>query len=167
VLNEVDLEAVKASGFETAELSTLFEITAGPQGLETAVRNLCDRAAQAVASGKKILILSDRVGGTIDEHNSYIPPMLAVGAVHHHLIHQGLRMKASLVVDTAQCWSTHHFACLIGYGAAAVCPYLALESVRQWWADPKTQKLMERGKIQSITIEQAQKNYRKAVEAGC
>ncbi len=166
MLNEVDLEAVKASGFETAELSTLFEITAGPQGLEVAVRNLCDRAAQAVASGKKILILSDRVGGSIGENYSYIPPMLAVGAVHHHLIHQGLRMKASLVVDTAQCWSTHHFACLIGYGAAAVCPYLALESVRQWWADPKTQKLMERGKIQSITIEQAQKNYRKAVEGG-
>jgi glutamate synthase (ferredoxin) len=166
ILNEVDLEAVKASGFETAELSTLFEITAGPQGLETAVRNLCDRAAQSVASGKKILILSDRVGGTIDENYSYIPPMLAVGAVHHHLIHQGLRMKASLVVDTAQCWNTHHFACLIGYGAAAVCPYLALESVRQWWADPKTQKLMERGKIQSLTIEQAQKNYRKAIEAG-
>ncbi|HEY9832132.1 MAG TPA: glutamate synthase-related protein, partial [Stenomitos sp.] len=125
-----------------------------------------DRAAQSVASGKKILILSDRVGGTIGEQYSYIPPMLAVGAVHHHLIHQGLRMKASLVVDTAQCWSTHHFACLIGYGAAAVCPYLALESVRQWWADPKTHKLMERGKIQSITIEQAQQNYRKAVEAG-
>jgi glutamate synthase (ferredoxin) len=166
ILNEVDLEAVKASGFETAELSTLFEITAGPQGLEAAVRNLCDRAALAVASGKKILILSDRVGGSIGENYSYIPPMLAVGAVHHHLIRQGLRMKASLVVDTAQCWSTHHFACLIGYGAAAVCPYLALESVRQWWADPKTHKLMERGKIQSITIEQAQQNYRKAVEAG-
>ncbi|AFZ21818.1 glutamate synthase-related protein [Allocoleopsis franciscana] len=166
VLNEVDLEAVKTSGFETAELSTLFEITAGPKGLEAAVRKLCDRAAQSVASGKKILILSDRVGGTIGENYSYIPPMLAVGAVHHHLIRQGLRMKASLVVDTAQCWSTHHFACLIGYGAAAVCPYLALESVRQWWADPKTQKLMERGKIQSITIEKAQQNYRKAVEAG-
>jgi glutamate synthase (ferredoxin) len=166
VLNEADLETVKTSGFETAELSTLFEIPAGPQGLEAAVRSLCDRAAQAVGAGKKILILSDRVGGTISEHNSYIPPMLAVGAVHHHLIRKGLRMKTSLVVDTAQCWSTHHFACLIGYGAAAVCPYLALESVRQWWSDPKTQKLMERGKIQSITIEQAQKNYRKAVEAG-
>jgi glutamate synthase (ferredoxin) len=166
VLNEVELEAVKTSGFETAELSTLFEITTGPQGLEAAVRNLCDRAAQAVGAGKKILILSDRVGGTIGENYSYIPPMLAVGAVHHHLIQKGLRMKTSLVVDTAQCWSTHHFACLIGYGAGAICPYLALESVRQWWSDPKTQKLMARGKIQSLTLEQAQKNYRKAVEAG-
>jgi glutamate synthase (ferredoxin) len=166
VLNDADLQAIKTSGFETAELSTLFEIPSGPQGLETAVRNLCDRAVEAVKAGKKILILSDRVGGTVSESNSYIPPMLAVGAVHHHLIRQGLRMKTSLIVDTAQCWSTHHFGCLIGYGAAAVCPYLALESVRQWWSDPKTQKLMERGKVQSITIEDAQSNYRKAIEAG-
>jgi glutamate synthase (ferredoxin) len=51
------------------------------------------------------------------------------------------------VVDTAQCWSTHHFACLVGYGASAVCPYLAMESVRHWWADSRTQKLMETGKL--------------------
>ncbi len=166
VLNEAELEAVKTSGFETAKLSTLFEIAAGPQGLETAVRNLCDRAAEAVSAGKKILILSDRSGGLLSEDNSYIPPLLAVGAVHHHLIRKGLRMKASLIVDTAQCWDTHHFGCLIGYGASAVCPYLALESVRQWVSDPRTQKLMEGGKIQKITVEEGQKNYRKAVEAG-
>jgi len=166
VLNEAELEAVKTSGFETAALSTLFEITAGPQGLETAVRHLCDQAAEAVGAGKKVLILSDRSNGLLSEEYSYIPPLLAVGAVHHHLIRQGLRMKASLIVDTAQCWSTHHFACLIGYGASAVCPYLALESVRQWVSDPKTQKLMENGKIQSITLENAQKNYCKAVQGG-
>ncbi len=72
----------------------------------------------------------------------------------------------SLVVDTAQCWSTHHFACLIGYGASAVCPYLALETVRQWWGDPKTKSFMERGKIKSIPLAAAQANYRKAVEDG-
>ncbi|HEY9822836.1 MAG TPA: glutamate synthase large subunit [Candidatus Sericytochromatia bacterium] len=166
VLNEAELEAVKTSGFETAALSTLFEITAGPQGLEAAVRHLCDQAAEAVGAGKKVLILSDRSNGLLSEEYSYIPPLLAVGAVHHHLIRQGLRMKASLIVDTAQCWSTHHFACLIGYGASAVCPYLALESVRQWVSDPKTQKLMENGKIQSITLENAQKNYCKAVQGG-
>ncbi len=166
VLNEAELEVIKTSGFETAQLSTLFEITAGPQGLEAAVRNLCVQAEAAVSEGKKILILSDRSAGLLKEEYSYIPPLLAIGAVHHHLIRQGLRMKTSLVVDTAQCWSTHHFACLIGYGAAAVCPYLALESVRQWWFDSKTQKLMERGKIQNLSLEQAQKNYRKAVEGG-
>lgn len=166
VLNEAELSAIHTSGFETTELSTLYEIATGPQGLEVAVRNLCDTAAQVVAAGTKILILSDRSNGLLSEEFSYIPPMLAVGAVHHHLIRQGLRMKASLIVDTAQCWSTHHFACLIGYGASAICPYLALESVRQWVSESKTQKLMEHGKIPRISLEVAQKNYRKSVEAG-
>ncbi len=166
MLNEPELEAVKTSGFETTELSTLFGIATGPQGLETAVGNLCAQAEAAVGEGKKILILSDRAGGLLSEEKSYIPPLLAVGAVHHHLIRKGLRMKASLIVDTAQCWSTHHFGCLIGYGASAICPYLALESVRQWLSNPKTQKLMEQGKIPSLTLETAQKNYRKAVEGG-
>jgi glutamate synthase (ferredoxin) len=89
-----------------------------------------------------------------------------MGAVHHHLIGEGLRMKASIVVDTAQCWNTHHFACLIGFGAAAVCPYLAFETVRNWWENPKTQSFMERGKIPSCTLEKAQANYKKAVEDG-
>jgi glutamate synthase (ferredoxin) len=166
ILNEAELEAVKTSGFDTAELSTFFAIGNGPQGLEMAVRELCDQAVAAVNAGKKILILSDRSSGMLDEDYSYIPPLLAVGAVHHHLIRQGLRMQASLIVDTAQCWDTHHFACLIGYGASAICPYLALESVRQWVADPRTKKLMENGKLKSITLEKAQKNYQGAVEAG-
>jgi glutamate synthase (ferredoxin) len=175
VLNETDLEAVKTSGFETAELSTLFDIAAGPQGLEAALDNLCTQAEAAVGAGKKILILSDRAWGgaegdrsisLLNEDRSYIPPLLAVGAVHHHLIRKGLRMKASLIVDTAQCWNTHHFACLIGYGAAAVCPYLALESVRQWVLDSKSQKLMQAGKLPNLTPETAQKNYCKAIEGG-
>ena len=174
ILNEAELETVKTSGFATAQLSTLFEIAAGPNGLEAAVLRLCDQATEAVRAGKKILILSDalrdssgsQINGMLSENHSYIPPLLAVGAVHHHLIRQGLRMKASIIAETAQCWSTHHFACLIGYGASAVCPYLAWESVRNWWADTRTQKLMTLGKIESITIEQAQKNYRKALEAG-
>ncbi len=174
LLYEDQLEAVRQSGFETIDLYTLFEIAAGPQGLEAAVRKLCEQAADAVRAGKKILILSDAIpstfnkesdGGIGTEH-SYIPPLLAVGAVHHHLIREGLRMKASLVVNTAQCWSTHHFACLIGYGASAVCPYLALDTVRSWWSDPKTQQFMERGKIAAISLEKALGNYRKAVEAG-
>ncbi|MDJ0541004.1 MAG: glutamate synthase-related protein, partial [Microcystis sp. M53603_WE2] len=89
-----------------------------------------------------------------------------VGAVHHHLIRSHLRLKASIVIDTAQCWSTHHFACLIGYGASAVCPYLALETIAQWWIEPKTQKLMENGKLEAISLEKALINYRKSVEAG-
>ena len=166
-LNELELAEVKASELDCTELSTLFDITAGPDGLEKALANLVQIATDAVNSGAKILILSDRPHNqTLSETSSFIPPLLAVGAVHHHLIREGLRLQASLVVDTAQCWSTHHFACLIGYGASAICPYLALESVRQWWHDPRTQNLMENGKIDKIALPKALINYRKSVEAG-
>ncbi|MFP3422229.1 glutamate synthase central domain-containing protein, partial [Bacillus sp. SIMBA_161] len=91
----------------------LFSVADGPQALENALKRLQREAAEAVKAGNKILVLSDRAGDGINEEYSYIPPLVAVGTVHHHLIREGLRMKASLVVDTAQCWSTHHFAWLI------------------------------------------------------
>ena len=171
VINESELEFIRKSEFGSATLSTFFAVADGPSGLRQAVERLCKAAAAAVQAGQSMLILSDRQApngqpATLTEEMSYIPPLLAVGAVHHHLIRQGLRMQASLIVDTAQCWSTHHFACLIGYGASAVCPHLALESVRQWWSDERTQKLMERGKLTQMPIEAAQHNFRKAVEGG-
>ncbi|MEH2249727.1 glutamate synthase large subunit [Nostoc sp.] len=174
VLTDAELEAIKLSGFATAELSTLFAIATGPEGLKAAVQSLQAQAAESVRAGAKILILSDQIPPTpLDKGNegistkyTYIPPLLAVGAVHHHLISEGLRMKTSLIVNTAQCWSTHHFACLIGYGAGAVCPYMALDTVRDWCIDPKTQKLMAVEKIPTLTVEQALGNYRKAVESG-
>ncbi|MEH2456943.1 glutamate synthase-related protein [Nostoc sp.] len=175
LLTEVELEAIKLSGFATAELSTLFAIATGPEGLKAAVESLQAQAAESVRAGARILILSDAYGGLHQRTNvndgisteyTYIPPLLAVGAVHHHLIREGLRMKTSLIINTAQCWSTHHFGCLIGYGAGAVCPYMALDTVRDWWSDPKTQKLMAVEKIPALTLEQALGNYRKAVESG-
>ncbi|MEA5625548.1 glutamate synthase large subunit [Nostoc sp. UHCC 0251] len=166
VLTDGELEAIKLSGFATAELSTRFAIATGPEGLKAAVQSLQAQAAQSVRAGAKILILSDKGNDGISPEDTYIPPLLAVGAVHHHLIREGLRMKTSLIVNTAQCWSTHHFACLIGYGAGAVCPYMALDTVRDWWSDPKTQKLMGVEKIPTLTLEQALGNYRKAVESG-
>jgi glutamate synthase (ferredoxin) len=175
VLNDAELYFLKEQkSFPATELSTLYKISAGPGGLKTAVEQLCQKAAASVREGSRILILSDRVskaeGGSsavgLSAECTYIPPFLAVGAVHHHLISVGLRMQTSLVVDTAQCWSTHHFACLLGYGAVAVCPYLALESVRAWWSDTKTQNLMQHGKVPNITVTQAQARYRTAVENG-
>lgn len=166
VLTQTELETIKLSGFATAELSTLFPIATGPDGLKMAVEALQKQAAESVRAGAKILILSDRTGTGIAAEYTYIPPLLAIGAVHHHLIREGLRMKTSLIVDTAQCWSTHHFACLLGYGAGAVCPYMALDTVTAWWAEPKTQQFMERGKIARLTLDQAKENYRKAVESG-
>ena len=171
VLNEAELAAVRQSSFQTATLSTLYGLTDGPTGLQQAIQALCDRATEAVKAGSEILILSDRPAATgesvgLTPETTYIPPLVATGAVHHHLIRQGLRMRTSLVVDTAQCWSTHHFACLIGYGASAICPYLALESVRHWWHDARTQKLMETQKLPTVTLNGAQGNYRQAVENG-
>ncbi|MEG4574001.1 glutamate synthase-related protein [Microcoleus sp. N3A4] len=175
VLNDAELSFLKEQkSFPATELSTLYKISAGPGGLKSAVEQLCQEAAASVREGSRILILSDRLlkkegnvsSGGLSAECTYIPPFLAVGAVHHHLISVGLRMQTSLVVDTAQCWSTHHFACLLGYGAVAVCPYLALESVRAWWSDAKTQNLMQHGKVPNITVTQAQARYRTAVENG-
>ena len=175
VVNDQELAEIKSSDFKVQTVSTLYQISTGPGGLKDAVIKLCEAATNAVQEGVEIIVLSDRQAysqsnGSTTKHigteYSYIPPLLAVGAVHHHLIRQGLRLRTSLVVDTAQCWSTHHFACLIGYGASAVCPYLALESVRQWWNNPKTQKLMANERIEAVSLAQAQQNYRQSIEAG-
>lgn len=184
VLSDSELDFLKKSDFATIELSTLFSVESGPDGLKLALEKLCQEATDAVNEGHQIIILSDRIplkggenekevplpkgdlGGSVSTEYSYIPPLLAIGAVHQHLIKEGLRLKTSLIADTAQCWSTHHYACLIGFGASAICPYLALQTVSSWWHDSKTQKLMENEKIEKITEVEALNNYRKSVEAG-
>uniref|UniRef100_UPI00286D2684 glutamate synthase central domain-containing protein n=1 Tax=Chamaesiphon sp. OTE_75_metabat_556 TaxID=2964692 RepID=UPI00286D2684 len=165
IINEAELEIVKASPLGSEMLSTLYPVADGAQGLKQAIDRLCHAALKAVNTGKQILILSDWSNHGLTDEITYIPPLLAVGAVHHYLTQQGLRARISLVVDTAQCWSTHHFACLIGFGASAVCPYLAWESVRSWWCGSKTQAAIGRGEM-DITIDKAQANYRRAIEDG-
>jgi glutamate synthase (ferredoxin) len=166
-LNETELALIKKSGFNTVEISTLFAIVQGPSSLANALEDIQEEVAVAVKTGAKVIILSDRVSGKkINEDFAYIPPLLAVGVVHQFLIKEGVRLKVSLVVDTAQCWSTHHFASLIGYGASAICPHLTLETIRWIWSESKTQKLMENGKLEAISLEVAMGRYRKAVEAG-
>ncbi|MCP9806227.1 glutamate synthase subunit alpha [Cyanobium sp. T1B-Tous] len=168
ILNEAELAAVAQQGLPTITLSTLMAITDGPGGLAAAVERLKAEAEAAVRAGTQILVLSDRGGpsGGIAATTTTIPPLLAVGAVHHHLLNLGLRLQASLVVDTAQCWSTHHLACLIGYGASAVCPWLTWETTRHWLAHPRVQKLIETGKLPALTPDQVQANVRKALEDG-
>jgi glutamate synthase (ferredoxin) len=166
VLNEAELAALGDQGLGVATLSTLLPVADGPSGLKSALDRLTFEAEAAVRGGNQILVLSDRAGGGISALFASIPPLLAVGAVHHHLLRKGLRLQSSIVVDTAQCWSTHHLACLIGYGASAVCPWLAWETTRHWLAHPKTQALIERGKLPALTMEEAQANVRKALEDG-
>jgi glutamate synthase (ferredoxin) len=162
VLNERELETIKGSSLGTTVLSTLYPVDGD---LSTAVAALQAAVLAAVQAGQQIVVLSDRSAGGLTDNITYLPPLLAIGSVHHYLISLGLRSQVSLLVDTAQCWSTHHFACLIGYGASAVCPYMALESARSWWHSTKVQGAIQRQEM-NITLEQAQANYRKASEDG-
>jgi glutamate synthase (ferredoxin) len=163
ILNEAELAAVVQQGIPCSTLSTLMPITDGPAGLAAAVERLKAEAEAAVRGGSQILVLSDR---GINATTTYMPPLLAVGAVHHHLLNLGLRLQTSLVADTAQCWSTHHVACLIGFGASAVCPWLTWETARHWLAQPKVQTNIERGKLPALTADLVQANVRKALEDG-
>ncbi len=157
VLTEPELkwiEALTDPAFRSIRIPILFPVSDGPGGLEKAIRRLCDRAAAAVDAGHTILILTDR---GIDAAHAAIPVQMAVGAVHHSLIRQGKRLKASLLCETAQAWDIHHYAVAIGYGAAAVHPYGALETIA--WAQAT-------GTLKGVTVEQAWANYKKSVEDG-
>lgn len=173
VLNDAELNRIaeyskpENGGFKQATLDTRCKLEDGPSGLKKTLDALCDNAVEQVRNGVEVLILSDKAPdqSSLDE-TTYIPPMVAVGAVHHRLIDEGLRMDVGLVVETGSAWSTHHFACLVGYGANAVHPYLALETVKQWHESEKVQKMMESGKLKSATVSEAQENYRGAVENG-
>ncbi|MDX2271554.1 MAG: glutamate synthase large subunit [Cyanobacteriota bacterium] len=163
VLNEAELEALRQSHLTSQTLSMLFPVAEGSLALASTLESLCQAAAEAVRNGVEILILSDR---GLDAEQALIPPLLAVGSIHHYLIRQGIRLQVSLLVETAQCWSTHHFACLIGYGASAICPYLAYETVRQWWHKPKTQTQMTGSGLPALSLTEVQLKYRAAIEAG-
>src|SRR5581483_6591522 len=100
----------------------------GPAGLEAALHRLTDAASHAVDAEPALLVLSDR---GVDAAHAAIPMLLAVGAVHHHLIREGKRMRASILAETGSAWDVHHFALLLGYGAGAINPYLAYQVVRE------------------------------------
>ena len=129
------------------------------------ITNICQVCLRHINEGAEILVLSDKVQN-LNSKILMMPPLLIIGAIHHYLIKEKVRHKVSLVIETAQCWTTHHFACLIGYGVSAVCPYLAFSTVRNWWHSPRTQKFMSNGKLPQLTIEQAQDNYRLAIQKG-
>lgn len=107
-------------------LSTRFPVSRAGEGLRRSIERLCAQAEKAVEQGAGILILSDR---NVSPRWAPIPMLLAVGAVHHHLLRVGKRMRVGLVAEVGDARQDHHFACLIGYGASAVYPYLAYESV--------------------------------------
>jgi glutamate synthase domain-containing protein 2/glutamate synthase domain-containing protein 1/glutamate synthase domain-containing protein 3 len=157
ILTPEDLATIRQNPYRSlrsATLSTLFAVDDATEGLETAVEKLRDRAREAAASGFTILILSDR---GIDASHASIPNLLAVSSVHHALIEAGLRTKTSLLIESAEAREVHHVALLIGFGATAVVPWLALETVDM---------LAESGQLDGVRGRTATGKYRQALSAG-
>ncbi|PYV40491.1 MAG: glutamate synthase large subunit [Acidobacteria bacterium] len=155
ILTNVELEKVRhvsVGDFRAITLPMLFAVSAGDEGLATALASLCQRASDAVRRGYSLLVLSDR---GVDAHHVAIPSLLATSAVHHHLIREGTRTRVGLVVESGEAREVMHFALLIGYGAGAINPYLAFETL----SDMVRQKLFPA----EITVEKAHKNYLKSI----
>jgi glutamate synthase domain-containing protein 2/glutamate synthase domain-containing protein 1/glutamate synthase domain-containing protein 3 len=129
ILTNEELERIRnvgLPGFEARTLSALFKVSEEGEGLQSALDRLCREAAEAIAQGANLLILSDR-GVTPDL--APIPMLLATGAVHHHLVREGLRTQCGIVCETAEARDVSQFALLVGFGAGAINPYLALETI--------------------------------------
>jgi len=139
--------------FRSCELDICYPAAWGKEGVEARLASLCAQAVDAVKSGHNILILSDR---NIDKDHVAIPALLATSAIHQHLVSKGLRTSTGLVVETGSARETHHFALLAGYGAEAVHPYLAMDTL----AD------MAQGLPGDLSAEKAIYNFQKAVGKG-
>ena len=131
ILTNADLEKIRSIGhyedtFDTKTLDITYAVDRGAEGMRDMLTRLNERAEQAVAGGHNIIILSDRQVGP---DRIPIPALLATASVHHHLIRKGLRTSVGLVVETGEAREVHHFACLAGYGAEAINPYLAFETL--------------------------------------
>ena len=129
VLLENEMAALRGLvGAQAVALDATWQAAGGPESLCAALEALCRTAGGAVEQGAQILVISDRA---TDRERAPLPMPLAVGAVHQHLLRKGRRTRVSLVAEAGDAWDVHHFAALIGFGAEAVHPWLALESVRR------------------------------------
>ncbi|HEX3029199.1 MAG TPA: glutamate synthase large subunit [Clostridia bacterium] len=134
-------------GFKSVTMPILFKYSDDGSGLSQAMDNLFSEADKAIGNGANILIISDR---EIDENNVAIPALLAVSGLHHHLIRKGTRTQVSIVLESGEPREIHHFALLIGYGASAINPYLAFETIDD---------MIRQGMLTDTTYEHAVKKY--------
>lgn len=161
-LFERELEELKGLNgqFPHQVIDTTWKVADDAAGMKAAVERICQEAEAAADSGIEILILSDRA---TDHENVAIPALLATSAVHHHLNRAHKRMQVGLVVDTAEARDTHQMACLFGFGAQAVCPYLAYRTIQEVVESDKT---VRKPKLDGIDFATAQKNFRSGLEKG-
>ena len=150
VLSNIELAKLKniqQPKFQAATLPMLYPVAAGGPGLKHALDSLCAQADAMIAQDKCILILSDR---EMNEEMAAIPALLAGACLHHHLIKSGSRLKASIIIESAEPREVHHFALLLGYGVSGINPYLAFETIEE---------MCSNGMITGVTVEQATANY--------
>lgn len=158
ILNNKQLEklrSVDTGKFQAKTIYTYFNADGKSGNLKKAIDRLCRYAVDAVDDGFEVIILSDR---SLDSQHAAIPSLLACSAVHHHLIRKGIRRKIGLVMEVGDVWEVHHFAALLGFGATAINPYLALASIR---------KMFNEGVFgEEKDLELLKNNYKKAVGDG-
>lgn len=141
-------------GFSSRVIRCLYPVAEGGAGLRTALESVRAEVSAAIAGGAQVIILSDRES---DDQMAPIPSLLAVAAVHHHLVRERSRTKVGLVVEAGDAREVHHVAALVGFGAAAVNPYMAFESIED---------LIDRGMISGVERDKAIRNYIKAAGKG-
>ncbi|MBP6479690.1 MAG: glutamate synthase subunit alpha [Pseudomonadales bacterium] len=139
--------------FRSHEIDITYPLAWGNEGVEAKLASLCAEAVDALAGGYNILVITDR---RMDRDNVAIPALLALSAIHHHLVRAGLRTTAGLVVETGFAREVHHFAVLAGYGAEAIHPYLAMETLAERYREAPG----------GVTAEKAIYNYIKAIGKG-
>ncbi len=158
ILSEFELEKIRSIDtgmFQAKTLQCYFRADGKRGSLKAGLSRLCRYAEDAVNDDFKVLILQDRA---IDSEHAPIPSLLATAAVHHHLIKKGLRGNVGIIVEAGDVWEVHHFACLVGFGATAINPYLALSSIKD---------MKEAGKLpEKLSDDDLKKNYIKAVNDG-
>ncbi len=157
VLTNRDLEKLRRvswGDFLATTLPAVFEVSGGARKLERALDSLCRRASLAIRDGYRLLILSDR---GLDDEYAPIPSLLALTAVHNHLVRERTRTQVALLIESGEPREVMHFALLIGYGASAVNPYLAIETLED---------SVQRGRLGEIDFATALKNYKKAINKG-
>jgi len=158
VLTNHELEKIRSIDtgiFQAKTLQCYFRADGKPGSLKKGLDRLCRYAVDAVEDGFEVIILTDRA---IDSEHAPIPTLLAMSAVHHHLIRKGYRGRVGIVVEAGDVWEVHHFACLLAFGATAINPYLALSSIRE---------MKISGRIDTkLDADVLKKNYLKAVNEG-
>ena len=157
ILTNQELASIKALAcrrMKSVTLPILFDSSKGVDGMREALKELCEKAEEAARTDQNVLILSDR---GVDANHAPIPALLAVAAVHNHLIRKVLRTEIGLILESGEPREVHHFCTLIGYGVTAINPYLAFETVKD---------LHARKRLGDITLEKAEQNYIKAAVGG-